>query len=72
MKGDGSQVLIFHLPSVCLLFAGRSKGWGIVEFETPEEVGLWGYRALLMAVSIGTHQSQLCTSRTRRVVAFFC
>lgn len=21
---------------------GRSKGWGIVEFETPEEVGLWG------------------------------
>jgi len=21
-----------------LLLAGRSKGWGIVEFETPEEV----------------------------------
>jgi hypothetical protein len=28
-------------PALC---AGRSKGWGIVEFETPEEVrndGLW-------------------------------
>jgi hypothetical protein len=22
--------------------AGRSKGWGIVEFETPDEVGCWG------------------------------
>lgn len=50
MRDDGGthghsthQLLIMRAKAWSFLlaysFAGRSKGWGIVEFETPEEVG---------------------------------
>lgn len=39
-------------PSSFFSCAGRSKGWGIVEFETPEEVGFVGIAGFWLAASI--------------------
>lgn len=45
--GPAAPICGVHTPTLCAC-AGRSKGWGIVEFETPEQVrrsgrpAIWG------------------------------
>ena len=50
-------------------FAGRSKGWGIVEFETPEEVGL--PKSCLICLSTALHPVAGSVATCRLVLNVF-